>query len=76
MDIVKFADAPFYYPPNHEGVTAPILLFHGIHDQFVPAAASEAFARALPDQVTLVRIEHANHVEAWNDPARCPRCGN
>lgn len=22
MDIVKFADAPFYYPPNHEGVTA------------------------------------------------------
>ena len=22
MDVVKFADAPFYYPPNHEGVTA------------------------------------------------------
>lgn len=22
MDIVKFANAPFYYPPNHEGVTA------------------------------------------------------
>ena len=22
MDVVKFADAPFYYPPNHDGVTA------------------------------------------------------
>lgn len=22
MDIVKFADAPYYFPPNHEGVTA------------------------------------------------------
>ena len=22
MDVVKFTDAPFYYPPNHEGVTA------------------------------------------------------
>ena len=22
MDVVKFADAPFYFPPNHEGVTA------------------------------------------------------
>jgi quercetin dioxygenase-like cupin family protein len=22
MEVVKFADAPFYYPPNHEGVTA------------------------------------------------------
>lgn len=56
---------------HHEGVTAPILLFHGIHDRFVPEAVSEAFARALPGQVTLVRIEQADHVEAWNaDPAR------
>lgn len=22
MDVVKFVDAPLYYPPNHEGVTA------------------------------------------------------
>ena len=51
---------------HHEGVTAPILLFHGIHDQMVPVATSEAFARAFPGQVTLIRIEHANHVEAWN----------
>ena len=56
---------------HHEGVTAPILLFHGIHDEYVPEPPSEAFARALPRQVTFVRIEEANHVEAWNaDPAR------
>ncbi len=56
---------------HHDGFTAPILIFHGIHDQFVPVTTSEAYARALPDQVTLVRIEQANHVEAWNaDPER------
>ena len=22
MDVVRFADAPYYYPPNHDGVTA------------------------------------------------------
>jgi uncharacterized protein len=56
---------------HHEGVRAPILLFHGIHDQFVPEAASEAYAKVMQDQVTLVRIEQANHVEAWNaDPQR------
>jgi pimeloyl-ACP methyl ester carboxylesterase len=55
---------------HHDGITAPILLFHGVHDEFVPEAVSEAFARDLPDQVTLVRIEGGNHVEAWNaDPA-------
>jgi hypothetical protein len=56
---------------DHHGITAPILLFHGVHDQYVPEAASEAFARALPRQVTFVPIAQANHVEAWNaDPAR------
>lgn len=56
---------------NHRGITAPILLFHGVHDQFVPEASSAAYARALPRQVTFVAIEQANHVEAWNaDPAR------
>jgi pimeloyl-ACP methyl ester carboxylesterase len=56
---------------DHHGITAPILLFHGVHDQYVPEAVSEAFARALPRQVTFSRIEHANHVEAWNtDPLR------
>jgi hypothetical protein len=39
--------------------------------EFVPEATSEAYARALPEQVTFVRIEEANHVEAWNaDPVR------
>jgi hypothetical protein len=53
------------------GVTAPILLFHGLHDSFAPEAVSEAFASALPMRVTLVPVESGNHVEAWNaDPAR------
>jgi alpha-beta hydrolase superfamily lysophospholipase len=25
---------------DHHGITAPILLFHGVHDQYVPEAAS------------------------------------
>ena len=34
-------------------------------------APSEAFARAHPGNVTLVRYSVANHVEAWNvDPGR------
>jgi alpha-beta hydrolase superfamily lysophospholipase len=56
---------------HHDDITTPILLFHNIHDQFVPEAVSEAFARSLPGQVTFVRIEQGNHVDAWNaDPVR------
>ena len=51
---------------HHEGITAPVLLFHGVHDPFVPEATSEAFARRLPGQVTFVPIQQGNHVEAWN----------
>jgi len=50
---------------------APILIFHGVHDTFAPEAVSEAFARALPEHTTLVRIEGGDHVDAWNaDPVR------
>ena len=52
-------------------VGAPILIFHGLRDDFSPEAVSEAFARALPGRTTLVRVPGGNHVEAWNaDPAR------
>lgn len=30
MDIVEFDDAPFYYPPNHEGVTSRRLQGDGV----------------------------------------------
>lgn len=59
------------------GITAPILLFHGVHDQFVPETASAAYARARPGQVTFVPIAEGNHVEAWNaDPVRYARIVN
>jgi alpha-beta hydrolase superfamily lysophospholipase len=56
----------------HAGhLTAPILIFHGLKDDRTPEAVSEAFARALPAQTTLIRVPGGNHVEAWNvDPAR------
>ena len=48
----------------------PILVLHGVKDSFAPEPVSEAFARALPERVTLVRVASGNHVEAWNaDPA-------
>ena len=48
----------------------PVLLFHGAGDRFAPIAVSEAFYRAHPREVTFVRYETGNHVEAWNvDPA-------
>lgn len=56
---------------HHEQVVTPMLLFHGLHDTYVPVAVSEAYARARPGQVTFVGIEHGNHVDAWNaDPVR------
>jgi uncharacterized protein len=54
-----------------ERVAAPILIFHCLNDDVTPESVSEAFARALPGQTTLVRVPGGNHVEAWNaDPAR------
>jgi uncharacterized protein len=56
---------------HHEHLTAPVLLFHGVNDDRSHVSVSEAFARALPVQTTLVRVQGGNHVEAWNaDPAR------
>jgi alpha-beta hydrolase superfamily lysophospholipase len=54
---------------GHPG--APILIFHCLNDDRTPESVSEAFARALPGQTTLVRVRGGNHVEAWNaDPAQ------
>ncbi len=47
-------------------IRAPVLLFHNLRDHFTPESSSEAFARARPDSVTLIRVARGNHVEAWN----------
>ena len=51
--------------------STPVLLFHGTADNTVPIATSEAFATAIGQRVTLVRIEGAGHTQSWNyDPDR------
>jgi hypothetical protein len=53
-----------------EAVAVPTLIFHGLHDTFVPESVSESFRRARPGRTTLIRIPRGDHVEAWNtDPA-------
>lgn len=56
----------------HAGaIRAPLLILHDEDDRWTPFAVSEAMARALPGQVTLVRTRGGNHVESWNaDPSR------
>lgn len=52
-------------------LSVPTLLFHGLEDDVVPIETSAALARALPDDVTFVRVPHAGHVQSWNvAPAR------
>ncbi len=48
----------------------PILLFHTAEDDLVPISTSEAFAKALPHQVTYHHTPIGGHTEAWNvDPS-------
>ena len=49
-----------------KGMTTPVLLFHNVPDRETPIAISESLAAELPAVVHFVRIEHGNHVEAWN----------
>jgi pimeloyl-ACP methyl ester carboxylesterase len=48
----------------------PFLVFHGTADTTVPIDTSREFERLLPDQVELVEVDGAEHIESWNlDPA-------
>jgi fermentation-respiration switch protein FrsA (DUF1100 family) len=44
----------------------PLLVFHGVADDFVPIAQSRALAAARPDLVELVETPGALHVESFN----------
>jgi pimeloyl-ACP methyl ester carboxylesterase len=50
--------------PNR--VTVPTLVLHSNADQEVPWEISEAFQRANPRTVTLIRLPEANHTQEWN----------
>ena len=58
-------------PGRHRRVraTCPFLVFHGTADTTVPIATSREFAALLPDQVQLIEVDGAEHIESWNpDP--------
>jgi len=66
----QVASTPGHRSKAGRGPGPPILVLHCMGDSFAPEPVSEAFARALPERVTLVRVAAGNHVEAWNaDPA-------
>ena len=57
------------YLSDTDSLRVPILVFHGTDDDDVPIATSRALALARPDLVTLVEVEGATHLTAWNqDP--------
>ena len=50
-------------------LTVPALVFQGEDDLRVPAKTAKQLRAAKPDLVTLVEVEDAGHIEAWNkDP--------
>ena len=64
---INFAALNYERPPR-ERIT-PTLLFHGTADGMVPVESSDTFAQALPGLVTYLRVNGADHTQAWNvDP--------
>ncbi len=62
------------YLDRVDEISVPILLFHGVADDLVPIATSEALAEALPDLVTYFPVEEARHLQSWNlEPAEYER---
>jgi pimeloyl-ACP methyl ester carboxylesterase len=62
-------DALNYLADTHAYADMPFLVFHGTADTTVPIATSREFAALLPDQVQLIEVDGAEHIESWNpDP--------
>jgi pimeloyl-ACP methyl ester carboxylesterase len=57
------------YLSDPSWLTVPALVFQGEADLRVPAETAKQLRAAKPDLVTLVEVEDAGHIEAWNkDP--------
>lgn len=54
------------YLRRADGLSVPILLFHGRKDRSVQLATSEELRTRRPDIVTLVTHPEAGHVQSWN----------
>jgi uncharacterized protein len=62
-------DALNYLADTDAYADIPFLVFHGTADTTVPIATSREFAALLPDQVQLIEVDGAEHIESWNpDP--------
>ncbi len=62
-------DALNYLADTDAYADMPFLVFHGTADTTVPIATSREFAALLPDQVQLIEVDGAEHIESWNpDP--------
>lgn len=55
-----------YLNDRVERLSAPILLLHGTADDLVPIETSRRLATLRAELVTLVEVEGAGHVRAWN----------
>ncbi|MCK7621923.1 hypothetical protein MUU72_02075 [Streptomyces sp. RS10V-4] len=54
-----------------DGLTMPVLLFHGAEDTLAPWSASRRFAARRPELITLQTVGQAPHAAMWNaDPGR------
>ena len=63
-------DALNYLADTDAYADMPFLVFHGTEDTTVPIATSREFAALLPEQVQLIEVAGAEHIESWNpDPA-------
>jgi len=54
------------YVDRADEIEVPVLLFHGVEDDIVPVATSDALAAMLGDLVTYRRVDSAKHLESWN----------
>jgi pimeloyl-ACP methyl ester carboxylesterase len=52
-----------------ETISQPVLIHHGTEDLRVPIETSVELARVKPDQIQLIEVEGAGHVESYDvDP--------
>ncbi|MGE0227097.1 MAG: alpha/beta hydrolase [Dehalococcoidia bacterium] len=57
------------YLSHDQGVTVPVLLFHGVKDDYVAVAQSDRLAARHPELIEYHRVEDAYHTQSWNvDP--------
>ncbi len=58
------------YLARADELEVPVLVLHGVEDSSTPIEISRAFAQANPQEITVVAVPQAGHLESWTvDPA-------